>query len=244
MGDKDALMEMESQNLEVEKIRMYVIWYEYAQYLNDRKKLDKRIYKDWNLISGQKFDPWWKENWRLFAEPKKGLVKKVSSIPKSADSKKIYLEIPLDTNADTLVKNCKSIIDSELSKQKKTANTKPKLTKFPVEVKKNFDYKVWSRRLKCLKMKEEKYKLLDIFDAMQKKTMKVRKSKQERTGKKVESLFAPIDESKYWEVVKGEKLYSGGRSDNSKSDVVLRDIRLAKKFLSNISKGRFTTTFK
>ena len=115
MSDKDALMEMESQNLEVEKIRMYVIWYEYAQYLNDRKKLDKRIYKDWNLISGQKFDSWWKENWRLFAEPKKGLVKKVSSIPKSADSKKIYLEIPLDTNADTLIKNCKSIIDSELN---------------------------------------------------------------------------------------------------------------------------------
>ena len=244
MSDKDALMEMESHNLEVDKIRMYVIWYEYAQYLNERKKLDNRIYKDWNLKLGQRFDPWWKDNWRLFAEPKKGLVKKVSSIPTSVDGNKIYLEIPLDTIADTLVQNCKLIINSELSKQKKTTITKTKLTKFPVEVSKYFAYKVWSRRLKCLIMKDENYKLLDIFDALQKKTMRVRKSKQERTGKKVESLFAPIDESKYWEVVKGEKYYSGGRSNNSKCDVVLRDIRLAKKFLGNISKGRFTNTFK
>ena len=93
MVDKKVIREMEDENLEVDQLRMYVVWYEYAQYLNEKGKLDMRIYKDWNLKIGQKFDPWWKNNWRLFAQPKTGVVKKITSIPKTKDKNKNYFTI-------------------------------------------------------------------------------------------------------------------------------------------------------
>jgi len=228
MSDTSVLKDMESEELEVGLIRKYVIWYEYAQYLNEKGKLDKRIYKEWNLKVGQKFDPWWKKNWKLFAKPKTGVVKKVSSIPKSDSGKKIYLEIPLDTHSSNLVKKCKAIIDTELSKIKVADNTL-KSSKFNFEVKENFDYLVWSRRLKCLKMKDKEIRRIDIYNDLRNKKMKVRKSKKDRTGLKEEPFYPPpTDGMSYW----------------NKVSMVCRDINLAGKFLENIKKGKFSTTFK
>jgi hypothetical protein len=229
MSDKSVLKDIDSEELEVGLIRKYVIWYEYAQYLLENEKLDKRIYKDWNLKAGQKFDPWWKDNWKLFAHPKRGMVKKITSIPKLGLGRKIYLEIPLDTNSSNLVRKCKTIIDAELSKKKVVDDTSIKSSKFKLDVKENFDYLVWSRRLKCLKMKDKKIRRIDIYDDLRKKKMKVRKSKKERTGLKEETYYPPPSEGmSYW----------------NKVSMVCRDINLAEKFLVNIRKGNFSTKFK
>jgi len=229
MSDKSVLKDIESEELEVGLIRKYVIWYEYAQYLLENEKLDNRIYKEWNLKVGQKFDPWWKDNWKLFAHPKRGMVKKISSIPKLGSGRKIYLEIPLDTNSSNLVSKCKTIIDAELSKKKVVDASSIKSSKFKLDVKENFDYLVWSRRLKCLKMKDKEIRRIDIYDDLRKKKMKVRKSKKERTGLKEETYYPPPSEGmSYW----------------NKVSMVCRDINLAEKFLGNIRKGKFSTKFK
>jgi hypothetical protein len=238
MSDKSILREMEEENLEVEKIRLYVVWYEYAQYLNEKGKLNKKIYKEWNLKVGQKFDPWWKENWKLFAQPKTGVVKKVASIPDAKDKNKIYLEIPLNTFSEELVSSCKTIIDSELSNKKKSASKKVQLSKFPIEVGNNFDYKIWSRRLKCLRLKEKNIPRVEIYEMLQKKTMVVRKSRQKKINMKKETLFRKEDKSSKALYEKAEREWQ------TKSDMVVRDIRKANMFLKNIAKGKFSTTFK
>ena len=217
------------EGLEVGLKRKYVIWYEYVQYLNDKGKLDKRIYRDWNLKSGQKFDPWWKNNWKLFAVPARGNVKQVSSIPKSGSKNKIYLEIPLDTNTSTLVQKCKSVIENEIKKRKQSPDPSQHPSKFPLDVNENFDYLVWSRRLKCLRMKDRKVKRIDIYEDLRKKRMRVRKSKKDRTGLKEEPFYPPpTEETSYW----------------NKVSMVCRDINLAQKFLKNIEKGKFSINFK
>ncbi len=237
MSDKSVLKQMEDENLEVEQTRIYVIWYQYAQYLNEKEKLNNKVYKDWNLKIGQKFDPWWKENWRLFAQPKTGVVKKVTSIPDSIGIKKMYLEIPLNAYSDALVANCKKIIDSELSNKKNITKRKPKLSKFPIEVGNNFDYKVWSRRLKCLRLKEQNIPRAEIYVMLQNQSILVRKSKRKRTNEIKETLFLQEDKSSHGQL-------EGGREYQTKSDMVVRDIRKANQFLKNIAKGKFSTNFK
>tara|TARA_B100000686_G_C16579125_1_gene857153 strand:- start:127 stop:837 length:711 start_codon:yes stop_codon:yes gene_type:complete len=236
MVDKKVIREMEDENLEVDQLRMYVVWYEYAQYLNEKGKLDMRIYKDWNLKIGQKFDPWWKNNWRLFAQPKTGVVKKITSIPKTKDKNKIYLEISLNTYSEEIVANCKKIIDSEISKKKNNKTKKVRLSKFPISVGNNFDYRIWSRRLKCLRLKDKGIPRVDIYTMLQNKKTVVRKSRRKKILQDKETFFRQEDEKK--------KIQTGGRDWQTKSDMVVRDIRKANMFLKNIAKGKFSTTFK
>jgi hypothetical protein len=221
-------MTMVREELEVGLIRIYVVWYEYVQYLMEKENLDKKVYREWNLKVGQKFDPWWKDNWKLFAEPARGLVKKVSSIPDSVDKNTIYLKVPLDANPSTLLSGCKTIIESELAKRE-SIETPKHISKFGLEVNENFDYLVWSRRLKCLRLKEKNFKRIDIYDDLRKRKMKVRKAKQERTGLKEQSYYSGQSEKMNY---------------YNKVSMVCRDITLAEKFLKNIEKGKFCTKFK
>lgn len=181
------------------------------------------------MKSGQKFDPWWKNNWKLFAVPARGDVKQVLSISKSGSKNKIYLEIPLDTNTSSLVQKCKSIIENEIRKRKQSSDPSQHPSKFPLDVNENFDYLVWSRRLKCLRMKDRKVKRIDIYEDLCKKKMRVRKTKKDRTGLKEEPFYSPpTKDTSYWNRV----------------SMVCRDINLANKFLKNIEKGRFSINFK
>ena len=222
-------MTMVREGLEVGLIRMYVVWYDYVQYLLEKENLDKKVYKEWNLKLGQKFDPWWKDNWKLFAEPAKGIVKKVSSIPDSVDKNTIYLKVPLDAKSSTIVDGCKSIIASELSKRNESADTSKHISKFRLGVNENFDYLVWSRRLKCLKLKDRKFKRIAIYEDLRNRKMKIRRSKQDRTGLKEEPYYSSKSEKmNYW----------------NKVSLVCRDINLANKFLNNIQHGKFSTKFK
>ena len=131
------------------KKRIYICWYLYVQFLDDKKG----IYKDWKVKKGEKFDLWWDKNWkRLFSEPIRG-IKKISSIPKTKTGKEsIFLEVPINKTQGDLISEFEILIRNEY---KERGINKQKVFdsegKWVPSVSHQFEFSVYKDNLECLK---------------------------------------------------------------------------------------------
>lgn len=217
---------------------VYLCWYGYVQYLNYKNQLNEKIYNDWDISSYSieetkrtkvsrvflgGFDDWWEKMWKeLFGEKETGFVECVTEINENEDKDTtIWIKVPLDTDSVVLRSKCKTIIDEEMKSRKIKTFKKTQTSKYKVDISKNFEYRVWIRRLSAIYLRDNGIKLLDIFDKLSKE--KVSKRNLYEYQKKQDGF---VDERQ------------------TKSTMVLRDIQLGKKLLENVKNGRFSTLVK
>lgn len=256
-GKRSGIHRRVKDGLEIPVNRqVYMVWYAYAQFLNNSGTLNKKLLKEWKLkpvgtykrkrrvvggisskitadeyLSG--FDEWWNENWKeLFAERKIGFVQTVDSIPKKPSDNTIYIEVPLDTSSHILRSKCKEIIDNEMKSRKIKTDTKPISTaKYKPEVPVNFDYLVWIRKLSAIHHRSCGMKNTEIYSIL----------RNEKIGSKLKTRT--IDGVTKQVLSGGNRLYGGEQLENREYSVVWRevqrDIKDAERVLEYVQKGQF-----
>jgi len=199
---------------------IYLVWWEYVEYLFQRGGIKEGIYDDWELkkyIKSNKsnFDKFWKNKVDgLFNEPSRGNVQKITSIPKVIPRDRIYLEVPINTQPIILESKCKEIIDAEFKRRKLNPKSVfPSDAKYQMEISDKFNTLVWRRRLMAVKWQEEGLNREAVYDKLQ---------KQKQSG---------------------ANLYGGTDNKLDKQRVVSRDIQLARKLLKNVAQGKFNINF-
>ena len=108
---------MSQKRLDIQSRRQHIrLWFERYQiclsdksYLNNLKK-SKSFYEEWENVSDIEFDIFWKQKKYLFDEL---IVREVKTISKNPNT--INLNIPLNQNISTIVKEVKKIVESEKS---------------------------------------------------------------------------------------------------------------------------------
>jgi hypothetical protein len=233
-GSREGLDVRVKDGLEIQhRKQIYLVWYKYVQFLYTNKKItigkksfkyDDKYYKDWKLKTGEKFDIWWTKNWkRLFSEPTRGIVNKVSSIPSKKSPDSIYIEVPLNSPPHVLESKCKQIIDQEFKHRKidprKTFQSK---ALFQPDLTIRFDVPVWLRRLVCIELQIKGTIRRQI--ARDRKVKFLRMTEQEYKQKRKDYGIPE-------EVINAERLVS-------------LDISKGLKLLKMVEKGKFSNKFK
>jgi hypothetical protein len=232
-GKREGLDVRVKDGLEIQhRKQIYLVWYKYIHFLFTKKKVtigktkfkyNHKLYKEWKLKEGEKFDTWWNNNWkRLFSEPIRGDVKKVSSISSKTSQDSIYIQVPLNSPPHVLESKCKEIIDKEFKKRKIDPRKSFQSTaSFQPDLSIRFDVPVWLRRLVCIQLQEKGTIRRQI--ARDRKVSFLRMSEQEYKEKK--KSFGIPDEA-----INAERLVS-------------LDISKGIKLLKMVEKGKFSNKF-
>jgi hypothetical protein len=206
-------------------IQPYRIWYQYLQEaLNDKdfsNKIDKKFYKDWNLIlvKKQTFNHWYKNHKHLFET--QDIQMKLYDNDKQTPNT-LLVEIPVNYTVVRIRKEIGTVLKNKIAKQPnrrfKIQSNRKHLQTAP------FDYFLWSYQFR----KSTDKTLHEIWDLVSKKI----KDRQRKYG--VEKRMIKIKTMK-------RRLLSGvgEKVDKTQSIVISRNILKAKNILNNVCKGIF-----
>ncbi len=179
--------------------RIYRLWFEFLKraYQAD-VVVDQKICRDWGDVLNTPFKEWWERHWvDLFSEQESApRILSGDRIPKSKNSTRVYLEIPINKPITTVLDEIKDVIKPCFDQHRVgRKGAFPSTAKFQITTGAEIRIESFRMILRCYHLKQQGVRTKDIPDGIRTRIMELQ-SRQRKDGRRLatEGVFASDEE--------------------------------------------------